>query len=161
MLDKVCYVSGLTDHSFVSTGLEGRLFYLSFMNLSTVSPYSQPGIQEIFIASSNSGRVKIQYHSPHNYTEDIIELNSTNNFQDAKRIMPQDLASPLNSLLNLAIVISSEMDISVQANMAEPATGDGYLALPITEQSVSFFLASYSPFPSRGLQSSPSPVHSM
>ena len=114
------------------------------MNITTDEQNSQPNLQEIFIASSESGRVKIEYHSPLNYTE-IIELNSNNNFQYVNRIMPTDLASPLNEIHNTAIVISSEMDIFVQANKAVPAVGDGYLALPITEQSVSFFLACYSP----------------
>src|SRR6218665_3522615 len=125
--------------------LEGsRLFYLTFMNISTDSQFLQPMLQDIFIASSEKGRVTIEYHSPLNYTE-VIELDSTNNFQYVKRIMPTDLASPINELHNTAVVVSSEMDISVQANKARSAVGDGYLALPITEQSVSFFLACYSP----------------
>src|SRR6218665_791026 len=115
------------------------------MNISTDKPDPQQGIQEIFITSSDSGRVKIQYNSPLNYT-DIVQLSSANNFQYVKRIMPLDLASPLNDHLNVAIVVSSEMDISVQANKAETGTGDGYLALPITAQSKTFFLASYSTF---------------
>lgn len=115
------------------------------MNISTDKPNPQQSIQEIFITSSVIGRVKIQYNSPLNYTN-IIELNPSNNFQYVNRIMPRDLASPLNDRLNVAIVISSEMDISVQANKAETGTGDGYLALPITALSKTFFLASYSAF---------------
>src|SRR6218665_543857 len=114
------------------------------MNLNPSSSIPDPSLQEIFITSSVSGRVKIEFHSPLNYIE-VIELNSTNNFQYVKRIMPIDLGSPINELHNTAIVISSEMDISVQANKAMFGIGDGYLALPITEQSVSFFLASYFP----------------
>src|SRR6218665_241365 len=126
-------------------GQEGRPFYiLSFMNITTTTLIPVPSMQEILIGSSESGRVTIEYHSPLNYTE-VIELDSTNNFQYVKRLMPLDLASPLNEIHNQAIVISSEMDISVQANKAGTGSGDGYLALPITEQSVSFFLASYSP----------------
>jgi len=121
-----------------------RLFYLVFMNITTDDARPEPQLQEIFIASFDSGRVTIEYHSPLNYTE-VIELNSTNNFQYVKRIMPTDLASPINEIHNTAIVISSEMDISVQANKAMTHIGDGYLALPITEGSVSFFLACYSP----------------
>ena len=121
-----------------------RLFYLVFMNVTTDDLHPEPQLQEIFIASFDSGRVTIEYHSPLNYTE-VIELNSTNNFQYVKRIMPTDLASPINEIHSTAIVISSEMDIFVQANKAVPGVGDGYLALPITEQSVSFFLACYSP----------------
>src|SRR6218665_3223960 len=110
------------------------------MNVTTDDLHPEPQLQEIFIASFEKGRVTIEYHSPLNYTE-VIELDSTNNFQYVKRIMPTDLASPINELHNTAVVVSSEMDISVQANKARSAVGDGYLALPITEQSVSFFLA--------------------
>src|SRR6218665_553339 len=114
------------------------------MNISTDNPNSESNLWEIFIASSESGRVKIEYHSPLNYTE-VIELNSINNFQYVNRIEPLDLASPINELHNTEIVISSEIDISVHANKAVPHIQDGYLALPITAGSVSFFLASYSP----------------
>lgn len=118
------------------------------MNISTDSPVPRDSIQEIFITSSSTdGRVKIQYNSPLNYTE-IIRLNYTNEWKYARRIIPRDLASQLNTRLNIAIVISASMDISVQANKAETGTGDGYLALPITAQSRQFFLASYSQTPS-------------
>src|SRR6218665_1928137 len=112
------------------------------MNITKDNSNREPHLQEIFISSFVSGRVKIEFHSRLNYTE-VIELNSNNNFQYVKRIMPIDLASPLNEIRNTAIVISSEMDISVQANKAIAGSAGGYLALPITQQSVSFFLASY------------------
>lgn len=125
-------------------GMEGRLFYLSFMNLNNSGSQNLGVIQEIFISSVVPGLVKIQYNYPLNETE-IVSLDSTNQMQYTKNITV-DISSAYNTQLNMSIVISAQMNISVQANKAVTGSEDGYLALPITNMSKTFYLASYTPF---------------
>jgi len=118
------------------------------MNLSSSSPTPANGIQQIFISTINrTGKVRVQFQ-PSNKTK-IVYLNNTNNYQYTKTIL-QDMSGPLGTMLPASIIISSEIDISVQTNKAEDGTGGGYLALPITTASTQFYMASYTP---RGQQS--------
>ena len=134
---------------FCLSALEGKLFYLSFMNLSlgtqNFNALLNNGIQEIFIAGTTTGRVKITNLVLN--TTDIITLSSSNNFQYTQ-LITQDLAQQVNDKFQVAIIVAAEMFVTVIANKAKTGTGDGYLALPLTSTSTKFYLSTYTPFSS-------------
>jgi len=123
--------------------VDGRLFFLAYMNLTMSNPQPAPGIQQIFVSCINvAGMVRIQY-LPLNRI-DVVMLNSSNNFQYTATIYP-DLSGPPGTQLPPSVIISAQMDISVQTNKAESSRTGGYLALPISQASTSFYVASYTP----------------
>jgi hypothetical protein len=132
--------------SQIADGVDGRLFFLAYPDPSPGT--SANGFQEIHISGMKvDGKVRVEY-KPFNKTE-ILRLNSTNKWAVTLTIYP-DLSGPPGLKLPASIIISAEMDISVQTNKAEDGTGGGYLALPITSVSTEFYMASYTP---RGRQS--------
>lgn len=123
--------------------VEGRLFFLAFMD---PSPSTNPnsGVQEIHISGSENAdsKVRVQFVSL-NKTY-MYMLNSTNKWRQTITVF-DDLAGPPGEKLPVSFIISSEKNISVQANKAEDGTSGGYLALPITVAGTQYYVASYTP----------------
>lgn len=121
--------------------VEGRLFFLAFMNPTPlIDPNS--GIEEIHISGFEETKVRVAVVSL-NLTY-MFQLNSTNQFRKSLMVY-QDLAGPNGTRLPISVIVSSEKNISVQANKAEDGTSGGYLALPITTESTQYYVASYTP----------------
>lgn len=120
---------------------EGRLFFLAFMNPTpTVNPNN--GIQEIHISGSENADTKVRIELVSLNKTYMYMLNSTNQWRRTITIY-NDLAGPSGTKLPVSAIISSEQNISVQANKAEDGTSGGYLALPITVESTQYYVASY------------------
>lgn len=120
--------------------VDGVLFFLAYMNPSTNLPNS--GIQEIHISGSMNVDTKVRVQVlPLNYTY-MYQLNSTNSWQKTLSVY-QDLAGPPGTKLPASVIISSQAPISVQTCKSEDGTSGGYLALPITEVSLEYMVASY------------------
>lgn len=123
---------------------EGYLFYLNFFNLTHLSipnTLRDKFFQEIFISGEIDTTIIIR--NLKSGTKETKKLFSTN--QSFALEFYEELGGNNFSTYNASVIVSSlGGPISVQANKATRDSGDGYLALPLSDTSTEYFLASYS-----------------
>lgn len=128
----------------ITTAYEGYLFYLNFFNLthpSIPNTLRDKFFQEIFISGEINTTIIIQNLKTR--TKETKKLFSTN--QSFALEFYDELGGNNFSTYNASVIVSSlGGPISVQANKATRDSGDGYLALPLSDTSTEYFLASYS-----------------
>ena len=120
------------------------MFYLNFFNLthpSIPSTLKDKFFQEIFISGEIDTTVIIQnLKSGKKETKKLFSTNQTFSLEFDEELGGNNLGT-----YNASVIVSSlNGPISVQANKATRDSGEGYLALPLSDTSTEYFLASYS-----------------
>ncbi|ELU15114.1 hypothetical protein CAPTEDRAFT_228583 [Capitella teleta] len=129
--------------------LTNEIFMLAFMNITTDDPtlsdYQQiipnafhEGTQ--LYARTYDASMTINYEIPMQPTGGIIGDHSLQTQQTL-------VASVDDVITKLGLFVVADNKVSLQLSKSVQASSDGYVAIPLTEGSTEFYVASYDPFP--------------
>ncbi|ELT90993.1 hypothetical protein CAPTEDRAFT_196984 [Capitella teleta] len=122
-------------------GLEGRMFVIMFMNLST-NDSSRPGFMEILVNSLEDTNFRVEFPNPRGSAIYSLDANNKRSMNLSLEDDPS-MRAELRPSANDAIFISSEKDVSITASISQAGTTGAYLAMPVTENAKEFFIPAW------------------